>query len=176
MAGLRILITNRSLAARGGSETYVRDLAVGLVRRGHTPIAYSTRLGDMAAELRAATVPVIDDLGLVGAPPDLIHGQHHLEAMTALLRFPRVPAVFVCHGWLPWEEAPPRFPRILRYVAVDWTCRDRLLFEHGIPEETIRVLLNAVDLERFAQIGQRIRPQCLHLQFGNGLLNLGAPS
>jgi len=153
MAGLRILITNRSLAARGGSETYVRDLAVGLVRRGHTPIAYSTRLGDMAAELRAATVPVIDDLGLLGAPPDLIHGQHHLEAMTALLRFPRVPAVFVCHGWLPWEEAPPRFPRILRYVAVDWTCRDRLLFEHGIPEETIRVLLNAVDLERFTARG-----------------------
>src|SRR2546430_4332475 len=31
-----------------------------------------------------------------------------------------------CHGWLPWEETPPHFPRILRYVAVDHTCRDRL--------------------------------------------------
>lgn len=150
---LSILITNRSLAVRGGSEAYVRDLATGLLERGHTPIAYSTRLGDMARDLRAATVPVVDDLGALGAPPDLIHGQHHLETMTALLRLPGVPAVYFCHGWLPWEEVPPRFPRILRYVAVDETCRDRLLFEHAIPEDRIRVLLNAIDLGRFAPRG-----------------------
>jgi len=73
--------------------------------------------------------------------------------MTALLRFPEVPAVYFCHGWLPWEETPPRFPRILRYVAVDHLCRDRLLLEHGIPEDRIRVLLNFVDLERFKPRG-----------------------
>jgi len=150
MSGLRILITNRSLTTRGGTETYLRDLAEGLVRRGHLPIVYSPRLGDTAADLRAATVPVIDNLDALGAPPDLIHGQHHLETMTALLRFPGVPAIYVCHGWLSWLEAPPLFPRIRKYVAVDWTCRDRLLFEHGIPEGAIRVLLNAIDLERFA--------------------------
>jgi len=153
MRGLRILITNRSLAVRGGSEAYVRDLATGLLERGHTPIAYSTRLGDMARDLRVATVPVVDDLDALGAPPDLIHGQHHLETMTALLRFPGAPAVYFCHGWLPWEEIPPRFPRILRYVAVDQTCRDRLLFEHAVPEDRIRVLLNAVDLGRCAPRG-----------------------
>jgi hypothetical protein len=69
--------------------------------------------------------------------------------MTALLRFPGVPAIFFCHGWMPWEETPPRFPRILRYVAVDYTCLDRLLLEHAIPEEKTRVLLNFVDLDRF---------------------------
>src|SRR5882724_636477 len=150
MGGLRILITNNTLAMRAGSELYVRDLATALLARGHTPIAYSTELGDVACELRAATVPVIDDLEALGAAPDLIHGQHHLEAMTAILRFPGVPAIYVCHGWAPWQEAPPRSPRILRYVAVDHACRDRLVFEHGISEERVRVLFNFVDLERFA--------------------------
>ena len=54
--------------------------------------------------------------------------------MTAPLRFPGVPAVYVYHGWRPWEEAPPRFPRILRYIAVSRPCRDRLVFEHAIAD------------------------------------------
>ncbi|MEW6212784.1 MAG: glycosyltransferase [Acidobacteriota bacterium] len=146
---MRVLITNNALDSRAGSELYARDLALELIKRGHTPIAYSTRLGEVAEEMRAATVPVIDDLDAMAIAPDIIHCQHHVEAMTALLRFPGVPAVFFCHGWTPWEEAPPIFPRILRYVAVDLACRDRLLFEHAIAEDRIRVLLNFVDLEKF---------------------------
>jgi hypothetical protein len=69
--------------------------------------------------------------------------------MTALLHFPRVPAVYFCHGWIPWEEMPPRFPRIYRYVAVDDVCRDRLVCENGVPMERVEVLLNFVDLKRF---------------------------
>jgi hypothetical protein len=147
--GLKILITNNTLASRAGTELYVRDLAVELLKRGHTPIAYSTVHGAVAEELRAATVPVIDHLDSLGAPPDLIHGHHHLETMTALLRFPGVPAIYFCHGWLPWEESPPKFPRIMHYIAVDETCRDRLLHEHAIPDERVRLLLNFVDLQRF---------------------------
>ena len=148
-APLRILITNNTLQHRAGSELYVRDVATSLLSRGHTPISYSTTLGEVAAELRAATIPVIDDLEALATPPDIIHGQHHLETMTALLRFPEVPAVYFCHGWMPWEETPPRFPRIMRYVAVDHTCRDRLVYENAIPEEQVTVLLNFVDLARF---------------------------
>ncbi|HEY3026616.1 MAG TPA: glycosyltransferase [Pyrinomonadaceae bacterium] len=150
---MRILITNNSLASRAGSELYVRDLAIGLLNRGHSPIAYSTRLGEVAEEIRAATVPVIADLDAMASPPDVIHGQHHLETMTALLRFPGVPAIYFCHGWIPWQELPPRFPRILRYVAVDHVCRDRMVFERAIPEDRTRVLLNFIDLERFKSRG-----------------------
>jgi glycosyltransferase involved in cell wall biosynthesis len=149
MAGLRVLVTNNSLARRAGTELYTRDLALGLLERGHTPIVFSTISGEVAQELRAATVAVISDLNALAVAPDVIHGQHHMEAMMALLHFPRVPAVHFCHGWLPWQESPPHFPRILRYVAVDYTCRDRLILESGIPEEKVRVLLNFVDLERF---------------------------
>ncbi|MBY0523794.1 MAG: glycosyltransferase [Gemmataceae bacterium] len=150
---VRVLITNNTLGARAGSELYVRDVATALLARGHTPVAYSTSLGEVANEIRAATVPVISDLRSMAEPPDIIHGHHHLDVMTALLHFPGVPAICFCHGWLPWEEAAPQFPRILRYVAVSQTCRDRLVFEHGIPEDKITILSNFVDLDRFRARG-----------------------
>lgn len=147
---LCVLITNTSLAGYTGAELYVRDVAMELLRLGHSPVVYSPRLGELAQEIRAATVPVIDDLRLMGSVPDLIHGQHHLETMTALTHFQEVPAVFFCHGWLPWAETPPRHPRIVSYVAVNDAVRDRLVFEHGIPEHRITTILNSVDLVRFA--------------------------
>ncbi len=149
MAGLNVLITNNTLAPRAGTEMYVRDLALGLQRRGHSPVVYTTRTGEVARELRRATVPVVEDLWRIGSPPDIIHGQHHAETMTALLHFHTIPAVFFCHGWLPPEEEPPLFPRVLRYAAVDDVCRERLVCEHGVPEGRVRVILNFVDLERF---------------------------
>jgi hypothetical protein len=157
---LRILITNNTLANRAGTELYVRDLAIGLRERGHEPIAYSTRLGEVAREIRAAGVGVIDDLNCIAEPPEIIHGHHHLDTMAALLHFPTTPAIFVCHGSRPWEEAAPLFPRILRYVAVDHACRDRLLLEHAIRPDRVEVILNFVDLERFKpRTGLPARPR-----------------
>jgi len=127
---------------------YVRDLAIGLAKRGHTPFAYSTRLGGVADELRAHGVAVMDDLEKFPGLPDLIHGHHHLDTMTALMKFTGVPAIYVCHGSEPWEEMPPVFPRIRRYIAVDHPCRERIL-NQSIPGERIRVILNFVDLDRF---------------------------
>lgn len=146
---LRVLITCRELDIRAGTQLYTRDVAEVLRELGHSPVVYSPRLGEVAAELRARGVAVISHLGQLGSPPDIIHGQHHLEAMEAMLRFPGVPALFVCHGWLPWPEAPPRFPSLLCYVAVDGLRRDRLVLEHGIPEDRVTILHNFVDLDRF---------------------------
>lgn len=146
---MKVLITNYSLAERGGTEIYVRDLAFGLLKRGHTPIVYSPELGVVAREIREATIPVVDDLDAVSATPDVIHGQHYHETMTALLRFPDVPAIYVCHDWYSRLDAPPPFPRIMRYVAVDQTCYEKLVYEKAIPEERVRVFLNFVELERF---------------------------
>ena len=168
MRGLRILITNHFLRGRTGSELYVCELATSLLRRGHSPIVYSPQLGHTARELRDATVPVVDNLDAIGSPPDLIHGQHHVETMSALLRFPNTPAVFFCHGWLPWEETPPRHPRILRYVAVDDTCLDRLVSESGIPEERVSVILNSVDLEQFGSRAPLPATPARALVFSNG--------
>ena len=148
-APLRILLTNRVLAQRTGTELYVRDIATGLLRRGHLPVVYSPRLGLVAAEIRSHTIPVVDDLTKIAEPPDIIHGHHGLETLTALLAFPRVPAISVCHSWVGWADEPVPFPRIRRYLAVDDTCRHRLVAEHGIAPERVDVVLNAVDLRRF---------------------------
>lgn len=150
---MRILFTNSTLADRSGSELYVRDLAIALRARNHDPIAYSPILGDVADDLRDATVPVTNDLRTVRVAPDVIHGQHHLEMMTALAHFPAVPAIYVCHGWLPWQEAPPPHPRIHRYVAVDDTVFDRLVVESGIDPARVQTLYNFVDTKRFALRG-----------------------
>ena len=146
---MKVLITNYSLASRGGTEIYVRDLAFGLLRRGHTPIVFSMELGAVAREIREASIPVVDDLAAISTAPDVIHGQHYHETMMALLRFPGVPAIYVCHDWYSRLDAPPKFPRILRYVAVDQACYDKLACERAIPEERLRLLLNFIDLERF---------------------------
>jgi hypothetical protein len=147
--GLRVLITNYVMSRWTGTELFVRDLALALIRRGHSAFVYTTNVGPLGQKLRDATIPVVEDLNQLSAPPDIIHGQHHVETMTALLHFADAPALFYCHGWLPWEERPPLHPRIYRHVAADDTCRDRLLWEAGVPEERTRVLLNSVDLERF---------------------------
>jgi hypothetical protein len=145
----RVLITTRGLESNSGSDLYTRDLALALLRRGWQPVVYSPYLGAIAEELRQATIPVTSDITGVAVTPDVIHGHHHLETLAALARFPGVPALFVCHDGLTWHSTPPATPRIGVYVAVDRNCRDRLTMEHGIDERVVRVLLNAVDLQRF---------------------------
>lgn len=145
---MRVLFTNIFLTSRTGTELWVREAALGLRRRGHDPVVYAPKLGEVAREIQAAGIPVVDDLSNMGEPPDLIHGHHHPQTVEALLRFPGIPAVFVSHDATAWHDAAPLFPRIVRYVAVDEANRDRLL-AGGAPEERTRTLLNWVDLERF---------------------------
>ena len=148
---MRILIAGHSLSEIGGVQSYERDLASWLLAGGHSPVVYATELGDAARQLDALTVPVVDDLSTVTAPIDIIHGDSVIETMAALLHFSTTPAIFVCHGWENIGRVTPRFPRILRYVAVDDTCADRLLTRAGIAPERISVLLNAVDVGAFRQ-------------------------
>ncbi|MGZ4779476.1 MAG: glycosyltransferase [Thermoanaerobaculia bacterium] len=144
----RILFTNNTLSTRAGTELWVRDMTIELHARGYLPAAYSSVLGPVADEMRDAGIPVVDHLDGLPWRPDLIHGQHHLEAMTALVRFPDVPAVFVCHGAIPWEEEPLLHPAIRRWIAVDSACRQRLV-DARVPEDRITTLFNFVDLARF---------------------------
>jgi hypothetical protein len=150
---VRVLFTEQSLDQRRGTQLFTRDVALGLLRRGHTPVIYSTGLGELARELRDATVPVVDDLAQVAVAPDIIHGHRHIDTVTALLQFRGVPAVSFCHSWLGVGHGFPILPSVTRYVAVDSACRDRLLYGWGVPEDRVRTLLNFVDPERFQPRG-----------------------
>src|SRR5262245_39504902 len=99
---MRVLITNLSLSARSGTEMHVRDLALELLRCGHSPTVYSPLVGVVADELRACGIHIISDLADEREPPHVIHGHHLIETMTAVGRFPGVPGIFVCHDRNAW--------------------------------------------------------------------------
>lgn len=153
MSPRRVLVTNTALGERAGTETYVLDLVRGLRARGDEVACYAGLLGRVADELRAEGVPVVDDLARAPFRPDVIHGHHHVETMTALVTFPSTPALYVCHGAKPWEEAPPRHPRLLRYVAVCEPTRERCVAEAGVAVDDVRIVPNFVDLDRFRPRG-----------------------
>jgi hypothetical protein len=146
---VRVLLTNNTLKWRAGTELYVLDVARRLKQVGHEPVAYSPLLGEVAELLASAGVPVTRNLLDLPFRPDIIHGHHHIQTMTALASLPAVPAVYFCHGSAPWQEMPPAFPRILRYVAVDEVCRERIVREAKVPFGKIRLLLNFVDTDLF---------------------------
>ena len=146
---MRILFTNIELRNYAGTEVVVRELAREFLRRGHTPMVYSPKLGAVAEEIRGQGVEVTDRLRTLSGVPDIIHGHHHAQVVEALLHFSATPAVLVCHSARLQMDEPFHFPRILRYVAVDEPCRQRLLQAPGIPPARVEVIANAVDLERF---------------------------
>jgi hypothetical protein len=164
---MRILLTNNTLHYRAGSELYVRDVAIELMRRGHRPVVFSTALGPIADELRAATVPAIDRIEMLGEPPDIIHGHHHYDTLIALLRFPRTPAIYFCHGWSPWQEAPLKHPNILRYAAVSEHARERLITEGGISADRIEFVSNFFDCRVFHPRGPLPEKPLRALALGN---------
>lgn len=150
---MRILITNITLTGRTGTELYVRDLARRLLELGHEPAIYAPTIGPIAHELRSLGIAVFTDFRTNAFVPEVIHGHHTHQTMTAIARFAHAPALFMLHDWEIWHDCPPHHPRILRYLAVDHTCYDRLVFEHGVDQDVASVLYNFVDMRRFARRG-----------------------
>lgn len=145
---MRVLITNNRLDLRGGAESFVGDLARGLQSRGHQVMAYSSDPGHLPRLIEQDGIPVTTDPGGLDFRPDLIHAQHHLDAMTALACLPGVPAVYHCHGAV-WRETPPKHPRIRRYFAMSRTLKERMMIEGNLRDDRIEVVPNSVDLSRF---------------------------
>lgn len=146
---MKILITNNTLAMLGGSEWVVVELGRALASRGHQVAACSSQIGEAGSMLKEMRIPVIIDPFNSPFKPDVIHGQHHLDTMRALCAFPDVPAIYHCHGYLPWVEDPPVHPRILYYVGMSSVVSDRIRFSLGLPDQQIITVPNWVDLDRF---------------------------
>ena len=146
---MKILITNNSLDYLAGSEWIVIELAKALVSRGHQVAACSSRIGEIGSLLREMSVPAIRDPLDSPFQPDIIHGQHHLDTMRALNAFPDVPAIYYCHGYLPWVEDPPVHPRILNYVGMCTVLSERIRLSLGLPERSVITVPNWVDIDRF---------------------------
>jgi len=149
MRSLRILLVNVTLASRTGTETALRDLAISLKAAGHQPVVYSPAVGELAEEMQSSDIPVFSRWQDVSEEPDIVHGNHHVQTVEALLKFRQARGLFVCHDRRAHMSAPPRMSRIRRYVAVDYNCLERLTVEYGIPQHLTRVIYNSVDTRRF---------------------------
>jgi hypothetical protein len=146
-APLRVLITNVVLWPRSGTVLYVRDLALELLRQGHAPAVFSLPQGEVAAELRAAGVPVERSLRRLPRP-DVIHGHHHAPARLAIRHWPTVPAIYLCHAHAHPDERALLHPAVRRYFGVSRLCVERLVRE-GVDARDVALLPNFVDLARF---------------------------
>lgn len=147
---MNILITCTNLA-HGGAQSVARSLARGLRTLGHSVMAYSNERarGDAARESDPAAVAL--DLDDPPFRPDIIHGQHHLDAMTALTAFPGVPAIYHSHGAI-WKDCVVKHPRIYRYLVISRTAAHRIAVESNISPDRIEVLPNSADLSRFTEV------------------------
>lgn len=149
---MKVLITNHELAHRSGSELYVRDLMSALARLGLETACYTPRIGPLGEALRRDGAIIIDDLDQMPWTPDIIHAQHNAPSLAAFLKFPHVPAVYVCHGFRPWQEAPQaRLPNIRAFIAVDAPCKKFLLRSHDAPQDRTVVIPNGFDEDRFTR-------------------------
>lgn len=148
---LHILLAMCYLVHRTGAEMFTRDLALWLRRRGHAVTVFATAFGDMADELRFASIACVTELGDIAARPDAIVGNTHHETVRALLHFHDVPVLTICHDRSADHGRPAQFAQVACHVAVDENCAQRLVHEFGIARERIELIQNGIDLSRFAQ-------------------------
>ena len=145
---MKVLFTVQRIGRIGGSQGIIRDLALGLRRRGHEVVVYCSVEPEPGATFADERIPVTSSLKDLPFAPDVIHAHHQFDAMAAVLALRGVPAVYCCHGATEMDKQP-RHPRIVRYVAMSPTLKLRMAIESGIDEDSIDVVYNAVDLQRF---------------------------
>lgn len=163
---MRILITNVLLWPRTGTVMFVRDLALGLRRRGMSPAVYSLATGPVCDQLRSAGVPVVSRLRDLPWVPEIIHGHHADLIRIALQTFRGVPAVTVCHDHLSPHDQAVLDPAVQRHLAVSELCLERQLAE-GVRRDATSLLPNFVDMDRFRPRGPLPRRPRRALVFSN---------
>jgi len=145
---MNILITNVEMDGYSGTTLYVKELALGLQKRGHTIEVYTMRIGPIGKELLEHDIHVTTSMKKL-AKPDIIHAHHNITAWPILRRFSQSPMIFWVHSRLSPLNIPPRHRNIIQYMAVDFNCQERYVTEHGFDPGSVSVIYNWVNLDRF---------------------------
>ena len=149
---MRVLLTQREMINRSGSELFTIEVAKELSERGHEVAIFCPRFGDLAGLVYSSGVRVKSRLIDLPWRPDVIHGQHHLQAMAAMAFYDDVPGVYFCHGINPWVERVPLHPRFLSYlITCPWMAL-RIEAEFGVDRQQIAIVPNFVNLRRFSRV------------------------
>ena len=146
---MKIAIATARLWGRTGTEIVTIELARELKHRGHDIFVFTSETGESASLLAQDGILAIDDLNLAPFEPEIVHGNHNVVLVQALLHFREALGIYVCHDAGLWQNRPPDMTRIRKYVAVDQHCLERV--ERELPRvagQTVK-LHNAVDLRAY---------------------------
>ena len=146
---MNILITNLAIAKNSGTELYVKELAIELKFRGHNIEIYSFFLGNLSNELTHQNINVVSDLSLLKNKPDIIHSHHNILTFKVVSYFKTTPVVFFIHDRTAPTDYPFLHENIIKYIAVDYNCRERYLTESDFKENEIDIIFNWYNPGRF---------------------------
>ncbi len=147
---MKILITCYYLDL-SGSSTYTQTLACQLKKRGNIVEVFTLFPGEIAKELGALGIFVIDKIETLKTRRyDVIIAQHSVLAILARNYHPDIPMVYISHGVIPFLERPPQTDlNIQKYIAVSEETRSNIVDTCSIPPEHIDIIPNMIDTEKF---------------------------
>ncbi len=180
-----LLLTDR--LDRGGMETHVETLAMGLQRRG-IDVCILSAGGEIAKKLeghgiRHITIPppskklldffkrrrILKKL-LRKEKFDILHAHTRLTALLLRMERTKVPRVVTVHA----RFSPSLLGRLLSYWGTHTVAVSRDLAEHtarafGIPRDRIRIIPNGIDLARFSPPYKRKENESPRILFASRL-------
>jgi hypothetical protein len=155
---MNILITNVFISEYTGTETYVKELAIELMNRGHSVEVFTLFMGKLAQELIEKGINVASNLKELKLTPDIIHAHHNITTLKVLKVFKFTPVIYFIHDRTTIFDYPFRHKNILKYVAVDYNCKERYYIENDFKEDEIEVVFNWANTDRF-RLKELINPQ-----------------
>lgn len=147
---MNILITNIQMDGYNGTTLYVKELAISLIERGENVQIYSRLIGQIGIELREQGITIVNNLTDITFYPDVIHAHHNVTTLDVLSFFKNVPVLFWIHDRLSPFDHPPFHKNIVKYMAVDYNCKERYATDCGFSQSDSDVVYNWVNLKRFA--------------------------
>ncbi|MFD2564820.1 hypothetical protein [Aquimarina rubra] len=147
---MNILITNNEMDSYTGTTVYVKELAISLINKGENVQIYSRHVGEIGLEIRKKGIIITDSLKDITFAPDIIHAHHNTTTFDVLFFFRDTPVIFWIHDRLTPLDYPPLHKNIVKYVAVDYNCKERYSADCGFLPSDTEVIYNWVNLKRFA--------------------------
>jgi hypothetical protein len=167
---MKVLITQHELITWRGSEMFTVEVANELRKRGHEVAVFCPRIGIPSSLMLAGGTWVKSRLCEIPWTPDVIHGQHPLQAIAALSYFLDVPAIYYCHTVTPWQ---PVHTRIRKYLVRSESIMPGLETVDSISRDRIAVLPAFVNTKRFSTVRRPVRPFRRALLFGGSRFSPG---
>ncbi|MCD0468398.1 glycosyltransferase [Flavobacterium sp. JAS] len=146
---MNILITNIHISQYTGTETYVKELAIELINRGHSVEIFTLNMGELAQELIKKGINVTTNLKQLKLIPEIIHAHHNITTLKALNFFKSTPVAYFIHDRTSVFDYPFRHKNILKYIAVDYNCKERYCLENNFKSEDVEIVYNWVNTDRF---------------------------